>query len=182
MARMIKMKLIRVTAMGAALVLISILVTGMMNPAWAAERKLAFAVGGVVEQVLVRVGQKVEAGAPLARLDPRPFQSHRKASTVILKSAATELRIFEKKRQQEQELYDDLSTSRETLEAAVVAEAKVRASHAKAQARADSAAWRLERATLRAPATGTVRAVPGYRGMVVNPNAAIVPVVILDIP
>ena len=45
-----------------------------------------------------------------------------------------------------------------------------------------AAAGRVERATLRAPAAGTVEAVRGYPGMVVDPRAAIVPVVIVDVP
>jgi multidrug resistance efflux pump len=162
--------------------MVLVLAAGGVSPTWAAERELAFAVRGVVEQVLVKVGQKVEAGAPLARLDSTLYRIHQKASGIILESAAIELKFADKKHRQEKELYDDVSTSLESLETTIRAAAKARARHARAQAKADSAAWKLERATLRAPAAGTVRAIPGYPGLIVNPAAAIMPVVVLDIP
>ena len=79
-------------------------------------------------------------------------------------------------------MFDDLSTSGEELEKADLALAKAQAKHARARARAERAAWRLDRATLRASGAGTVKAVPGYPGMVVDSRAAITPVVVLDVP
>ena len=44
------------------------------------------------------------------------------------------------------------------------------------------AAWQLGRATLKAPFAGTVAALPGYVGQVVNLNAETVAVVVIDAP
>ncbi len=149
--------------------------------AGAAERKLAFAIRGVVAEVMARTGQSVDAGQALARLDTRPLEARRKAAVARLQSARITLEYAKKNKNDTKQLFDDLSASGEDLEKAEIRLAEARAKHARARARTEIIAWKLARATLRAPAAGTVRGVPGYPGMVVNPNASIDPVVILDI-
>ncbi len=148
--------------------------------ALAAERKLAFAVGGVVEKVMVKPGQRVSAGQPLAALDPAPLAARKKAAEAGLKAAQLvhiqAAENFERIRQ----LYDDLSTSREELEKAEKHLAEAAAHLEKSKARSVIAAWRLERATLRAPGAGVVKSVPGYPGLVVHPRAGFTPVVVLQ--
>ncbi len=138
----------------------------------AGESKLAFAVPGVVAEVMVKAGQAVVAGAPLARLDALPFAARNKATVARRKAAAASLDWAVRNRDRVKELFDDLSTSGEELEKAEDALIKAKALHAEAIAHADIAEWRLRRATLRAPAAGTITLVPGYAGMVVNPLSA----------
>ncbi len=150
--------------------------------AFAAERKLAFPVEGVVQEVLVRSGQALKAGAAVARLDPRPLAARKSAADAGLKAAEARLKFAVQNRGRAKQLFDDLSTSAEELEKADIALINARADRAGAKAEAGIAAWRLAHATLRAPVAGTVAAVPGYAGMVVNPAAEITPVVILTTP
>jgi len=141
------------------------------GPAFSAERKLSFAVEGVVQDVPVKVGQSLKAGTPLARLDPRPFSARKKAADAGVEAAGARLKFAAQSRDRAKQLFDDLSTSAEELERAEIALIDARADLARARAEADVAAWRLERATLRAPADGIVAAIPGYAGMIVNPAA-----------
>lgn len=151
-------------------------VTGM-----AGERALTFAVRGVVAEVLVKRGQKVERGAVLARLDRRPLEAHKRAAKARLAAAAVGLESATRHRGRIKQLFDDLSTSGEELEQADLALAQARAKHARATARVDLAAWRLDRATLRASGAGIVKSVPGYPGMVIDSHARITPVVVLEV-
>ena len=146
----------------------------------AAERKLSFAVRGVVAEVMVRAGQTVKAGDPLARLDLRIYEARKKAAVAALKAADNALEFATQDHQRVQQLFDDLSTSGEELEKMETAMLKAGAEREKAFSKAESADWRLQRATLRAPSAGTVKAVPGFAGMVVQPHAEITTVVILS--
>ena len=51
---------------------LAVILLAASGAAFAAERKLAFSVEGVVQEVLVKAGQALKAGAAMARLDPRP--------------------------------------------------------------------------------------------------------------
>jgi multidrug efflux system membrane fusion protein len=146
----------------------------------AAGRKLAFPVAGVVEKIMVRAGQAVKAGDALAALDQRPFAARERAAAENLLAAENSNKFATENHQRVKQLFDDLSTSSEELEKAQVLLLKAQAGLARAKSAALISKWRLERATLRAPKAGTVAAVPGYPGMVVNPLAAITAVVILD--
>ena len=53
----------------------------------AGERKLAFAVSGVVETLKVKAGDKVAAGSVLAVLDQTPLKSRKRAADVATASA-----------------------------------------------------------------------------------------------
>jgi RND family efflux transporter MFP subunit len=150
------------------------------GPAAAEERPLAFAVRGVVGEILVKPGQKVEAGAPLARLDTRPALSRREAAEVRLAAAHLRLDHADKNFTRIKQMFDDLQASAEEVEKAELKRAEARAETAEAKAHVDLLAWRIERAVLVAPAAGTVTAVPGYPGQPVNPAAGAAPVVVLD--
>ena len=161
---------------------LAVILLAASGAAFAAERKLAFPVEGVVQEVLVKAGQALKAGAAMARLDPRPLAARKSAADTGLKAAEARLTFAVQNRGRAKQLFDDLSTSAEELEKAEIALIDARAERARARAEADIAAWRLAHATLRAPVAGTVAAVPGYAGMVVNPAEKITPVVILTTP
>lgn len=170
---------------GRLTVWIAVLVVALFaasSPAHAAERKLAFPVAGVVETVMVRSGQSVKAGAPLAVLDRAPLKALKETADADLRAAERKLTFATQNRDRAKQLFDDLSTSAEVLERTELALIQAIADKVRANAMADIAAWNLQRATLRAPSNGTVRSVPGYPGMVVNPAAAITPVVVLSNP
>jgi RND family efflux transporter MFP subunit len=170
---------------GRVAVWIAVLVAAVFaasSPARAAERKLAFPVAGVIEKVMVRSGQTVKAGAPLAVLDLAPLKALKDAADAQVRAAARKLTFATRNRDRAQQLFDDLSTSAEELEKTELTLIQAIADKVRAGAEAEIAAWNLNRATLRAPSSGTVHSVPGYAGMVVNPSAAITPVVVLSSP
>ncbi len=161
---------------------VAVVLLSVSGPAFAAERKLAFAVSGVVAQVMVKAGQSVKAGAVLARLDLRLLVAEKSAADADHKAAASKLKFARQNRDRMRQLFDDLSASGEQVEEAEIIFAEADAGKVRAKAGADIAALRLSQATLRAPTDGTVTAVKGYAGMVVNPAAEITPVIILTTP
>jgi len=161
---------------------LALILLSVSAPASALERKLAFSVPGVVATVMVKTGQTVEAGAALARLDTRPLAAEKSAADAMLKTANRKLSIHRKNHDRTRQLFDDLSASGEQVEQAAIQFADAQAERAHAKAMADIAAWRLNQATLRAPSSGTVTAVRGYAGLVVDPAAEITSVIILSTP
>ncbi len=145
----------------------------------AAERTLSFAVAGVIAEVLVSSGDRVEAGTPLAMLDTSLFEARRKALAAERAAADAELDLAEQRHVYAREQFDALAISKMELDEAAIVLANAMAKAAKKAARLLAVTWRLERTTLRAPAAGEVLKVPGYAGMVVNPRVDIVPVVVL---
>lgn len=149
-----------------AFVAVSLLLTA---PALA-EMRLAFAVPGIVTQVLVSSGQSVKEGAALAKLDARPFQARLRAARAAHDAAELELDFATDHKKRVQQLFDDLSTSAEELEGASRRVADAQAHKEATAADLSIASWELERATLTAPRNGTIGSVPGYPGLVVDPS------------
>ncbi len=174
-----KTKSIKATIPAAALALVLL---GVSGTAFAVERKLAFPVSGIVAKVMVKTGQAIKAGAPLARLDTRPLAAEKAAADAVLTAANRKLEILSKNRDRVRQLFDDLSASGEQVELADIQFFEAQAETSRAKAMAVIAAWRLGQASLRAPSAGTITAVKGYAGMVVNPAAEITPIVILSTP
>ncbi len=145
----------------------------------AAERRLAFAVAGVVDAVLVSPGQKVAKGTALARLDLRPLAAAAKATQAAALAADLEFDLAGTNMERIKQLYDDLSTSKEELEQATLRLAHAEAAKEAAAAANELAQWRLERGTLAAPVAGVVQAITGYIGLVVDPAARFTPVVVM---
>ena len=155
-----------------------VLVAPSATPA-AAERRLAFAVAGVVEAVMVRPGQKVAKGAELAKLDLRPLAAAARAAAAELKAAQLELEFATANMGRVKQLYDDLSTSKEELERATLRLARAEAGKETAAAADELARWQLERGTLVAPVAGVIQAITGYIGLVVDPAQRFTPVVVM---
>ncbi len=151
-------------------------------PAMAAERVLAFAVPGVIADIKVKVGVKIEKGAVLAVLDRRPLDAMMKAGRAMVEAATVKYQLMARRQEQTEQLYDALSASVENVEDAKTAAAAARSELAKAQAQAARATWKYQRATLRAPFGGTVIRIPGYPGMVIPHNGDVVPIVVVRVP
>lgn len=159
----------------------------MAQPIWlntqaaeAAERKLAFAVSGVVQSIKVKHGASVKAGTVLAQLDQTTFIARKKAADTAAKSAKLIFELAEVKAQQTRELFDALSTSQEEVDKAETELARSESAFQDAKSQADIAAWRLQRSSLTAPFSGTVSSIPGYPGMVVNTHAGTQTVIVVN--
>jgi len=148
----------------------------------AADRALSFAVSGVVAEVKVSAGASVQKGDVLAVLDLTPFQAKKRAADIAVKASRVIFDLADRRLSQVQELFDALSTSAENVEIAETAQANAKMALENARAAQTLATWELNRATLKAPFAGSVAALPGYVGMVVNLNAETAAVVVINAP
>nr|CRH06242.1 Putative RND multidrug efflux protein [Candidatus Magnetococcus massalia] len=143
---------------------------------------LAFPVAGVVKMVLAKQGASVRTGEVLAQLDGKIYQTQRQAALMALKSAGLKLKFAQGNYKRVKQMYDDLNTSAEDLEVAELGVVQAEAALAAVQAKLAKAQWQLDHTTLRAPRAGRVAAVPGYAGLVVDPQSHIQPIVVLKRP
>ena len=139
-----------------------------VNQAGAADHNLSFAVSGVVASVTVKIGDQVKVGTVLAVLDLTPFYAVKRSTEAASTFAKLMLDISEVRLRQAQELFDALSTSGEEVEKARIEYEKSLSGYLNALSEDEIATWRLQKATLRAPFLGTISAVPGYPGIVIN--------------
>lgn len=165
-----------------SLTLLALLLFLGSNSAQAAERRLSFGVSGIVAALKVKRGDSVKAGTVLAVLDQTTFKARKRAADADVVAGRLIVELAAAKLNQMRELFDALSTSQEEVEKAEIGHAHALSGYEKAKSKAEIAAWRLQRATLRSPFAGTVSAVPGFPGMVINTYAGIQAVVTLNVP
>ena len=138
------------------------------------ETRYGFRVAGKIAARAVEVGDAVQAGQLLARLDPQDREPARAAARSQLEAAQTEARLANVELQRVRELQAQHYVSRAQLDrqqaAADAAEARVRAARA-AQAQAEN---ELAFQTLRAEAAGVVTAVEAEAGQVVAAGQPVV--------
>lgn len=153
------------------LILGLLLVPLSTNQSKASEHNLTFAVSGVVASIKVKIGDQVKVGTVLAILDLTPFNAVERSTEAASTLAKLMLDISEVRLKQAQELFDALSTSGEEVEKAEIEYAKALAVYQNAKSQNEIASWRMQQATLRAPFPGTISAIPGYPGIVINTSA-----------
>ncbi len=149
------------------------------NPLWAADVELTTRVSGMVEEVLVKPGQRVKKGTVLLRLERTVLQARLdEAAAEQMRAQADEA---DAKREQEraQELFNRTVSSSSELEAATLRHARAQAARAAAEARRAIAQKNLKDAELRAPFDGVVKAVPGAPGTVVAADCQPRPLVVI---
>ena len=150
-----------------------------VNQAKAAEHNLSFAVSGVVASVKVKIGDQVKVGTVLAVLDLTPFNAVKRSTKAARTLAKLMLDFSEVRLSQAQELFDALSTSGEEVEKARIQYEKSLSGYQNAISEDEIATWRLQQATLKAHFHGTVSAVPGHPGIVINTSAGSQAVVVV---
>ncbi|HEX3368871.1 MAG TPA: efflux RND transporter periplasmic adaptor subunit [Candidatus Cybelea sp.] len=159
------------------------------------QAKLAFAVAGSVQSVDVTLGQRVAAGASLARIDPTSYSlaaaqaqseanaAGRGAALAAVDRTSVTVRRDEIELQRQQRLFAagivakrDVEAARATLwsDRAQVQTARISLAQAQDQSRAASlhaadARYDVDRTTLRAPFAGTVTGILVTRGESVDP-------------
>lgn len=138
------------------------------------ETRYGFRVAGKIAARAVEVGDVVQAGRLLARLDPQDREPARNAARSQLDAAQTEARLAGIELERVRELHAQRYVSRAQLDrqqaAADAARARVRAARA-AQAQADN---ELAFQTLRAEVAGVVTAVEAEAGQVVEAGQPVV--------
>ncbi len=137
-------------------------------PLWAADGvELTTPVSGVVEQVLVKAGQRVSKGTLLLRLDRTILQARFDEATAEHARAEAEASDATRELERAQELFNRTVSSTSELDAATLRQARAQAGLAAAGARRTIAQKNLDDAELKAPFDGVVSAVPGVPGTVV---------------
>lgn len=139
----------------------------MAMPGWAADIALTTRVSGVVDQVLVKAGQRVSKGTVLLRLDNTILQARFDEAAAELARAQADEADAKRDLERMQELFDRTVSSTTELDASNLRYTRAQAALSAAQARRIIAQKNLSDAELRAPFDGVVSAVPGAPGTVV---------------
>lgn len=162
----------------------AIVLTGMVGAAgslWAAERvELTTRVSGVVEEVLVKPGQRVKKGSVLLRLDSTVLQARFDEAAAEQARADADEEDARRELERAEELFNRTVSSTSELEAATLRHVRAKASLAGANARLAIAKKNLSDAELKAPFGGVVRSVPGGAGTVVSADCQPKPLVVLE--
>lgn len=154
---------------------------GSAGPLWAAERvELTTRVSGVVEEVLVKPGQRVKKGAVLLRLDKTVLQARLDEATAEQVRAEADEGDARRELERAEELFNRTVSSASELEAATLRHARAKAALSGAKARRVIAQKNLADAELKAPSNGVVKSVPGGPGTVVTADCQPKTLVILN--
>ena len=140
----------------------------------AADRaNLAFAVGGRLLQRPVEVGERIEAGQVLARVDARPFRNA--ASAARAQIAELDAQAAQLRRDEERVAAREASGAASTadVEQTRTGTARLDASRDATRAQLAEARRQVGAAVLRAPYAGVVRAVFAEPGAVVAPGTPV---------
>ena len=115
-----------------------------------------FQVGGRISERLVRRGQHVAAGEPLARLDVRDLQARRDSARSELEQARAEATLARQELERTRDLFDRSVASRQALDQAVSRQQAAASRVASAEARLAEARNALDYAELPAPFDGVL--------------------------
>jgi len=131
------------------------------------ETSFSFRQGGEIRERDVEVGDIVDVGAVLARLDAEDAQDAMRKAEANLFAAQAQFQNAETERARQQQLYPRTST-RQALDAATAAASMAQAGVDAAQAGLRIAQTNLDNRVLKANAAGVVTAIGGEVGQVVG--------------
>jgi len=154
---------------------------GAAGSLWAADKvELTTRVSGVVEEVLVKPGQRVKKGAVLLRLDKTVLQARLDEAAAEQVRADADEADARRELERAEELFNRTVSSTSELEASTLRHARAKSALATANARLVIAKKNLSDADLKAPFNGVVNAVPGAPGTVVAADCQPKPLVIMS--
>ncbi|HQT00312.1 MAG: efflux transporter periplasmic adaptor subunit [Hydrogenophilales bacterium 16-64-46] len=152
----------------------------IMPPARAADGvELTTRVSGVVDTVLVNLGQQVKKGTVLLRLDDAVLRARVDEASAGLVRAEADAAEAKRDFDRAQELYTRTVSSTSELDLATTRQARAQADVSVAKARLDIARKNLADAELKAPFDARVSAIPGLPGTVVAADCQPRPLVVL---
>jgi macrolide-specific efflux system membrane fusion protein len=150
----------------------TVLATGVIRPMVGAEVQVGSRVSGILQTLNVSIGDKVQPGQVLARLDPTESQARLDQANAALETAEVEDRFAQ----------IDLNRARELREQAVIPQSELdiaerrsqlaAANLSQARANALSARIQLEYTVIRAPVSGVVASVSTQVGETVAASFA----------
>lgn len=132
----------------------SVAATGTIEPIRVIDVKSQ--ASGEVLAVAAELGERVERGALLVRIDPRDVRNSYEQAAADLEVARARLAIAERQLERTRALRDSSVVTEDELEAAVLEHANARAVLVKAETNLQLAKDRLNDVTVRSPITGTV--------------------------
>ncbi|MCC5996136.1 MAG: efflux RND transporter periplasmic adaptor subunit [Oceanicaulis sp.] len=148
---------------------------GLVSP-WRASA-LGFESGGRIEAVEARIGDRVSAGAVLARLDTRTLEAQIAAARAETAAAEAQAGLARVTLERQQALVDRGHVSAQRLDESGASERAALARAASARASAEALAVRLELASLTAPFDGVVTARHLDEGAIAPPGAPVITLV-----
>ena len=137
------------------------------------ETNFSFRQGGEIRERDVEIGDMVEVGTVIARLDTEDAQDALRKAEANLFSAQAQFQNADTERNRQQQLYPRTST-RQAFDAAVAAANMAQAGVDAAQAAVRIAQTNLDNRALRANAAGVVTAIGGEVGQVVGGGQMVV--------
>ena len=144
------------------------------------ESRISFRTGGVVNEVLVRVGQRVLANQDLLKLEAEDAQLQYEQARAALSQAEAMERSSGQTWQRVQQLYASGNASRQDLEGARAQAESGIASVTQARSQVELARRQLDYTTLRAPYRATVAQIMAEEGEVVAPGHPVIELVSQD--
>lgn len=152
-----------------------------VTPLWAAEKiELTTRVSGVVDQVLVKVGQRVSKGTVLLRLEKTILQARLDEAKAEHARAQADEADAARELERAQEMFNRTVSSTSELEASTLRYARAQANLSAANARKLIAQKNLNDAELKAPLDGVIGGLPGAPGTVVSAECQPKTLVILN--
>ena len=118
---------------------------------WARKVILSVPVSGVVEEVMVSVGDRVEAGQALFRLDPRPFRNRLARARAELDRVVPAREEAQREFERAEELYDRTVLSEHERQLARIALARADAEQRVAESALAEAELELDYSVVRSP-------------------------------
>jgi HlyD family secretion protein len=132
----------------------SVEATGTVEPIRRVEVKSQ--ASGEILEMPVDLGDRVERGDLLARIDPRDEVNELEQAEADLEQAEAQLQVARSRLERARALRDSGVVTAEELETAVLEHANARSSHQRARTRLELAREQRADATVRAPIAGTV--------------------------
>lgn len=132
----------------------SVEATGTVEPIRVIEVKSQ--AGGEVLQLPVELGDNVELGTLLVRIDPRDVNNAHAQAQADLDVAEAQADVAERQLERVEALHESDIVTSEELESAILSAANARASLVRATTNLELAEDKLDDVTLRAPITGTI--------------------------
>jgi len=147
--------------------------------AWSQRIEMSTPVSGVVDEVLVNVGDRVEKNDVLLRLQPHRFKSALSSSTAAKKDALYKLKEAEREWDRSQELYERTVLADRDLQLAENDLVAAKAVYAKAEAHYNSTKLDMAESVMRAPFAAVVLERHAQPGQSVVTRLQTVPLVTL---
>jgi RND family efflux transporter MFP subunit len=150
----------------------TVLATGVIRPRVGAEVQVGSRVSGILQTLNVSIGDRVQAGQVLARLDPTEFQARLDQANAALEMAEVDERFAQIDLNRARELRERTVIPQTELDAAERRSQVAAANLSQARANARSAQIQLDYTVIRAPVSGVVASVSTQVGETVAASFA----------